>query len=94
MSTVKIVLIVSFLMTSLALNAQTHQGKVVRVADGDTIMILDETRVTKIGLWIDAPEKSQTYGEVSRKYLAESMLQPTPARSSRRLSRIIRKSPK
>ena len=38
----KIALIVSLLVTSLALNAQTIQGKVVRVADGDTITILDE----------------------------------------------------
>ena len=35
----KLALIVSFLATSLALNAQTLQGKVVRVADGDTITI-------------------------------------------------------
>ena len=29
-------------MTCLTLNAQTIQGKVVRVSDGDTITILDE----------------------------------------------------
>ena len=39
----KIALVVSLLATSLALNAQTLQGKVVRVADGDTITILDAT---------------------------------------------------
>ena len=33
----KLALIVSLLMTSLALNANTIQGRVVRVADGDTI---------------------------------------------------------
>ena len=38
----KLVLIVSFLVMSLALNAQTLQGKVVRVYDGNTITILDE----------------------------------------------------
>ena len=37
----KIALIVSLLVTSLALSAETLQGKVVRVADGDTIAILD-----------------------------------------------------
>ena len=41
----KIALIVSLLVTSLALNAQTLQGRVVRVADGDTITILDEAKV-------------------------------------------------
>lgn len=34
--------IVSILMTCLTLNAQTIQGKVVRVSDVDTITILDE----------------------------------------------------
>ena len=47
----KIALIVSFLVTSLALNAQTLQGKVVRVADGDTITILDGARATR-NLWL------------------------------------------
>lgn len=41
----KLAIIVSFLVMSLALNAQTLQGKVVRVADGDTITILDEAKV-------------------------------------------------
>ena len=35
----------SILMTCLTLNAQTIQGKVVRVSDGDTITILDEGKV-------------------------------------------------
>ena len=57
---------------SLALNAQTIQGKVVRVADGDTITVLDATNTqNKVRLnKIDAPEKSQAFGEVSRKHLA------------------------
>ena len=37
--------IASILMTCLTLNAQTIQGKVVRVSDGDTITILDEAKV-------------------------------------------------
>ena len=58
--------IVSMLVMSLALNAKTIQGKVVRVSDGDTITILDEVKVqSKIRLnRIDAPEKKQAYGEV------------------------------
>ena len=68
----KIATIVSILATSLALNAQTIQGKVVRVSDGDTITILDEGKVqNKIRLnRIDAPERKQAFGEVSRRYLA------------------------
>ena len=64
-------LIVSMLVMSLALNAQTIQGKVVRVSDGDTITILDEAKVeNKIRLnRIDAPEKRQAFGESSGKFL-------------------------
>jgi endonuclease YncB( thermonuclease family) len=64
--------IVSILVMSLALNAQTIQGKVVRVSDGDTITILDATNAqNKVRLnKIDAPEKKQAFGEVSRKHLA------------------------
>lgn len=49
------------------------QGKVVKVADGDTITILDsENKQIKIRLYgIDAPEKTQDFGKVSREYLAE-----------------------
>ena len=49
------------------------QGKVVKVADGDTITILDsENKQIKIRLYgIDAPEKAQDFGKVSREYLAE-----------------------
>ena len=41
----KIALIVSLLVMSLALDAQTLQGKVVRVADGDTILFLRYVRL-------------------------------------------------
>ena len=39
----EILLIVSFLVTSLAVNAPMLQGKVMRLTDGDTIAILDAT---------------------------------------------------
>ena len=57
---------VLLVIACLVLNAQTIQGKVVRVADGDTITILDEAKVqSKIRLnRIDAPEKSQAFGDV------------------------------
>jgi endonuclease YncB( thermonuclease family) len=50
-------------------------GKVVRVADGDTIILLDaQNKQTKIRFYgIDAPEKAQDFGEVSRKYLANML---------------------
>ena len=46
----KIAIIVSLLVTSLALNAQTLQGKVVHGADGATVTILGEASAKKIGL--------------------------------------------
>ena len=52
--------------------ASTIEGRVVCVADGDTITILDEAKAQhKIRLdKIDAPEKKQAFGEVSRRHLA------------------------
>ena len=48
------------------------KGRVVKVADGDTITILDaSTAQHKIRLQgIDAPEKKQAFGNASRKFLS------------------------
>ena len=46
----KIALIVSSLVSCLALSAQSLQGKVIRVVDGDTITVLDEAK-KKDRLW-------------------------------------------
>jgi endonuclease YncB( thermonuclease family) len=53
------------------LNASTLQGKVVHVADGDTITILDASNTQhKIRLQgIDAPEKAQAFGQKSKQSL-------------------------
>ena len=53
------------------LNATTLQGKVVHVADGDTITVLDATNTQhKIRLQgIDAPEKAQAFGQKSKQSL-------------------------
>ena len=53
------------------LNASTLQGKVVGVADGDTITVLDATNTHhKIRLQgIDAPEKAQAFGQKSKQSL-------------------------
>jgi micrococcal nuclease len=46
-------------------------GKVVNVADGDTITVLHNGRQEKIRLYgIDAPEKKQGFGNKSREYLS------------------------
>jgi endonuclease YncB( thermonuclease family) len=47
-------------------------GRVVKVSDGDTITVLDSSKTQhKIRLQgIDAPEKSQAYGDAAQRYLA------------------------
>lgn len=56
---------------SSPLGAKTLEGRVVRVADGDTITILDRyKRQHKIRLYgIDAPELHQSFGRKSRQNL-------------------------
>lgn len=55
--------------------AETLLGKVIRVQDGDTITVLDDTRIQhKIRLTgIDAPERRQAFGNVSKESLAEQV---------------------
>ena len=52
--------------------AETLKGRVVKVADGDTITLLNAANVQhRIRLnKIDAPEKSQPFGDTARKHLA------------------------
>ena len=53
--------------------ADTLLGKVINVADGDSITVLDDTNTQhKIRLTsIDAPEKRQAFGNVSKQSLAD-----------------------
>ena len=55
-----------------ALGAETIEGKVIGVMDGDTIRIIDANqRQVKVRLAaIDAPEKDQPYGKASKKSLS------------------------
>jgi len=52
--------------------ANSLTGKVVKITDGDTLYVLDaNSQQHKIRLAeIDAPERKQAYGLVSRKHLA------------------------
>jgi endonuclease YncB( thermonuclease family) len=62
---------VAFVLAGLA-HAHEVEGRVVAVQDGDTVTILDAARVqhrVRIA-GIDAPEKSQAYGEASKQSLA------------------------
>lgn len=55
--------------------ADTLTGKVIHVQDGDSITVLDDTRTQhKIRLsGIDAPERGQAFGNVSKESLAEQV---------------------
>lgn len=51
--------------------AQTFQGKVVNVADGDTITVLHDGTEEKVRLYgVDTPEKKQDYGQQAKKFTA------------------------
>lgn len=55
--------------------AETLTGKVVRITDGDTLVILDATQTQhKIRLaGIDAPESKQPFGQKSKERLSQSV---------------------
>ena len=61
-----------FLSLPLA-QAETLTGRVVRVTDGDTLVVLDVTKTQhKIRLQgIDAPERGQALGTKSKEHLSE-----------------------
>lgn len=67
-----IICFISLFFYSPAL-ADTFKGKVIKVADGDTVTIVDDSgtkhRIRLMG--IDAPEKNQPYGDVSTQGLVE-----------------------
>jgi endonuclease YncB( thermonuclease family) len=58
-----------------ALHADTLLGKVIHVADGDSITVLDDTHTQhKLRLaGIDAPESKQAFGHVSKQSLTEQV---------------------
>ena len=65
--------VIALLSFCFSLEAATLQGKVVSVADGDTITILDSQKTQhKIRLQgIDAPERAQAFGNKSKQSLHE-----------------------
>jgi endonuclease YncB( thermonuclease family) len=67
------------IILSLTALADTLEGKVVGVTDGDTITVLDSDNTQhKIRLaGIDAPEKKQAFGNVSKQQLADRVFQKT-----------------
>ncbi len=69
---VRLITLCFLVFLSLAAFADTLTGKVVKVADADTITVLDSTNTQhRIRLQgIDAPGRKQAFGNTSRKHLA------------------------
>lgn len=68
-------LILFILIISDASFAEQFSGKVFKIIDGDTIWIKSADRTEKIRLsYIDAPELKQNFGNQSREYLANLVL--------------------
>jgi endonuclease YncB( thermonuclease family) len=75
--------IAAFLASSLLLLTSGHAyaevltGQVISISDGDTITVLDESQTQhKIRLaGIDAPEKTQAFGQASKKSLSDLVFQ-------------------
>ena len=65
--------IIVFFLLPLYLISQTKKGKVVRVADGDTITILDSTNTQlRVRLYgVDAPEKGQDFSNVAKQFISD-----------------------
>lgn len=61
------------LFIPLLLSAHTLKGKIVRVTDGDTVVLLDSTNTQhRIRLnGIDAPERGQPYGTKATNFVKE-----------------------
>jgi endonuclease YncB( thermonuclease family) len=63
---------ISVFTCALLTDPGTLQGKVVRIADGDTITVLVDRQQVRVRLnSIDAPEKGQDYSQRSRQALAD-----------------------
>ncbi len=63
------------LLVATICNAEGITGKVVKVKDGDTIVVLDGTltMVTVRLAGVDAPEKKQDFGVVAKQFVSDQV---------------------
>ena len=71
----RLAIILFLVLACSTAQAETLTGRVVRVTDGDTIVVLDTNSAQhKIRLQgIDAPERKQAYGTKSKEHLSDSV---------------------
>jgi micrococcal nuclease len=63
--------LLSFILLVCSVHAQTITGKVVGVADGDTITVLQDRTQYKIRLYgIDCPESGQDFGNRAKQFVS------------------------
>jgi endonuclease YncB( thermonuclease family) len=72
------IFLLSFFCVLKVCFAESMTAKVVAVSDGDTIVVLVDSRQHKVRLLgIDAPEKNQPFGNQSKQSLAEMVFSKT-----------------
>ena len=71
----RLTLLLTLIITHCLAYADTLTGRVVRVTDGDTIVVLDSANAQhKIRLTgIDAPERKQAFGTKSKDHLSDAV---------------------
>lgn len=68
-------IIFAIFIFSLSIIAVAVSGKVIRVSDGDTILIQSGSQKIRVRMYgIDAPELKQKYGKESKKYLEKRIM--------------------
>lgn len=84
--------VVAFATLTTATHAENLTGRVVGIADGDTLTLLDATKTQhKIRLaGIDSPEKSQPFGQVCKKSLSDLAYDRVATIESSKLDRYSR----
>ena len=64
--------IIVFSLSGISHAQSTIQGKVVSIADGDTITVLQDNNQYKIRLYgIDTPEKKQDFGQKAKQFTSD-----------------------
>jgi len=70
MKTILLSLVIMLIATMLPVSAESFTGKVISVADGNTLMVVSNNRAVKIRpAGVDAPDLDQAYGPQAREFL-------------------------